>query len=105
MHFSSIAEINETFFRSSNNISLCYSHGLNSKVKIKYTKHLGKNLIWTKFIVGLNFSSEKIFRRTKLFIIIFVTFKKFRHFYPTFFCPIRYIHTKDQIEKEFTPRM
>ena len=41
----------------------------------------GKMFRRTKIFVGLNYSSD----------IIFVTFKKFRHFFPTFFfCPIRY---------------
>ena len=60
-----------------------------------------KILVWTKLFVGQNISSDLFFVGQNIssdlffvglnfsLVIIFITSKKFRHFCPTCFCPIR----------------
>ena len=69
------------------------------ELKSLFTKRKKKIVIW-KFLFGQKFSLDKIFRRDKILVgqhfssvKILVTSRKFRHFCPTKFCPIRYLNS------------
>ena len=79
---------NSIIFAPGDIFSFCYTI-------ITYIFTQNKILVWTKIFVGQNISSDLFFVGLNFSSdIIFVTSKKFRHFCPTFFCPIRQPYSK-----------